>query len=344
MKRYFLKVLTILLFCIAISLSGCGLFSIGFKNLGKTITSSPDLKTSNIKDPVKPNVKLSALWIGHSSVLLQIHDRVILIDPVFNDVISGVMTRRQTAAFDLDRLPKLDMILVSHAHADHLSISTLSDIEYKFPGAKLVFPEGAEEFMPGYDFDFIRMKTGNSSKKNYVGETKDFNGLKITTVYALHFGGRYGIDSYLWNMPGCTGYIVEYKGTTVFYAGDTAYEENGFKKIGEKFDIDLALIPIGPCRDCEELTNFNHVTSFGALKMFDDLKADKMLPVHFGALSYRNDPDYPVIVLKELIEQKDRTGSVTNSGEYYKDKVVILDEGEQHVFEYLYEIKNEDQK
>lgn len=336
MKIIYFKLTTILTFCLIFTVSGCGLFSIGFKNLGKTITSSPEFKESKVKDPVKSNVKLSALWIGHSSVLLQIYDRVILIDPVFNDVISGVMTRKHKAAFDLNRLPKLDMILVSHAHADHLSISTLSDLEDKFPGASLIFPEGAEDFMPGYDFDFVRMKTGNSSKKNYVGETIDFNGLKVTTVYALHFGGRYGLDSYLWNMPGCTGYIVEYKGITVFYAGDTAYEENGFKKIGELFDIDLALIPIGPCRDCEELTNFNHVTSNGALKMFDDLKAKKMMPVHFGALQYRNDPDYPVIVLKELIEQKDKTGSITETGSYYKDKIVILDEGEQHVFEYLY--------
>ncbi|MEZ4688886.1 MAG: hypothetical protein R3A12_01360 [Ignavibacteria bacterium] len=104
MKRFSLKISTISLFCLILTFSGCGLFSIGFKNLGKTITSSPEKKSSKIKDPVKPDVKLSALWIGHSSVLLQVYDKVILIDPVFNDVISGVMTRKQTAAFDIDRL------------------------------------------------------------------------------------------------------------------------------------------------------------------------------------------------------------------------------------------------
>ena len=316
-------------------ITGCGLFSIGLDNLGRTVFSSPDESKSNVKNPVNPDVKLSALWIGHSSVLLQIYDRVILIDPVFNDVISGVMTRKQTAAFDINTLPKLDLILVSHAHMDHLSISTLSDLEDKFAGAKLVFPEGAEEFMPGYNFEFVRLKTGNSSKKNYTGGSKNFDSLKVTAVYALHFGGRFGLDSYLWNMPGCTGFIIEYKDITVFYAGDTAYEEIAFKKLGEKFDIDLALIPIGPCKDCEELTNFNHVTSLGALQMFDDLKADKMLPVHFGALSYRRDPDYPLEVLKELIAMKDNSGALENVSDLYKDKVVILDEGEQHVFKYI---------
>jgi N-acyl-phosphatidylethanolamine-hydrolysing phospholipase D len=337
MIKYFKLIIVIALFCIPVLYSGCGLFSIGLDNLGKTVFSSPETSKNKVKNPVKTDVKLSALWIGHSSVLLQIYDRVILIDPVFNDVISGVMTRKQTAAFDMNTLPKLDMILISHAHMDHLSITTLSDLEEKYSGAKLVFPDGAEEFMPGYDFEFIRLNTGNSSKKNYVGESRVFDSLKVTAVYALHFGGRYGLDSYLWHMPGCTGYIIEYKDVTVFYAGDTAYEEKAFKKLGEKYDIDLALIPIGPCKDCDELTNFNHVTSYGALEMFDDLKADKMLPVHFGALSYRRDPDYPLEVLKDLIAMKDKTGSLENNYSLYKDKVVILDEGEQYVFKYLNE-------
>lgn len=335
MRKYLKLIFAFAAFCYPFTFSGCGLLSIGFDNLGRTVFSSPEISKSKVKDPVKPDVKLSALWIGHSSVLLQIYDKVILLDPVFNDVISGVMTRKQTASFNISTLSKLDMILISHAHMDHLSIITLSDLEEKYSGAKLIFPEGTEEFMPDYDFEFIKLKTGNSSKKNYTGGSVTVDSLKVTAVYTLHFGGRFGLDSYLWHMPGCTGYIIEYKDITVFYAGDTAYEDKAFKKLGEKFDIDLALIPIGPCADCDELTNFNHVTSFGALEMFDDLKAEKMLPVHFGALTYRRDPDYPVQVLKDLIAMKDKTGSVEDNYEHYKDKVVILDEGEQHIFKYL---------
>ncbi len=136
-------------------------------------------------------------------------------------------------------------------------------------------------------------------------------------------------------MPGCTGYIIEYKDVTIFYAGDTLYDENAYKEIGDKFNIDLAIIPIGPCRECAELGNYNHVASFGALLMFDDLKADKMLPVHFGAISYRNDPDYPMIVLKELIDKRDSSMIVSSGNATYKENVKILDEGEQYVFEYL---------
>ncbi|MDQ3021975.1 MAG: MBL fold metallo-hydrolase [Bacteroidota bacterium] len=331
----FKKIKIIIFAFLLFSLSGCGLVFIGFENVGNTIFSSAKDADIKIKDPVKENVKLSAYWIGHSSTLLQIYDRIFLLDPVFNDVISGVMLRRETAAIDFNSLSKLDMILVSHAHMDHLSITTLSDIEDKFPGAKLIFPKGTEEFMPDYDFEFIRMKTGNSSKKNYIGETKIIDSVKITTVYALHFGGRFGIDSYLWQMPGCTGYIIQYKDVTVFYAGDTSYDEKAFKAIGEKFNIDLAIIPIGPCKDCEEIANFSHVASYGALLMFDDLKSKYMLPVHYGALEYRRDPDYPILVLKELIDKRDNSVSLAGSKNMYKERVIIIGEGEQYVFENL---------
>lgn len=331
----FNKIKIILVTFIIITAAGCGWMTIGLNNVGDTIFSSAEDVKNIIKDPIKPDVKLSALWIGHSSVLLQIHDKVILIDPVFNNVISSVMLRKKEAAIDINALPKLDMILLSHAHMDHLSISTLDDLDEKFPKAALVFPKGTEEFLPGYDFEFIRMKTGNSSEKNYIGETRIIDSVTVTTVYALHFGGRFGLDSYAWRMPGCTGYIIQYKGVTVFYAGDTLYDEKAYKKLGEEFDIDLALIPIGPCRDCEEVFNHNHVASYGALLMFEDLKAKYMIPVHYGALQYRSDPNYPMIVLKDLIAKNDNTTSLASNVKHLSERIIILKEGEQHVFETL---------
>ena len=262
------------------------------------------------------------------------YDKVVLIDPVFNNVLSGLMTRKYEAAIDLTNVKNIDMILVSHAHMDHLSISTLDDLEDKYSNAKLVIPMGAEDFLPGYDYDIVRLRTGNSSQKKYVGETYEQDGLKITAVYALHYGGRFGFDSYLWQMPGCTGFIIQYKDLTIFYAGDTAYDDKAFKELGKKFEIDLALIPVGPCRECDKEDNFRHIAALGALKVFDDLNAKNMVPVHYGALEYRNDPDYPVTVLKELITERDGEDYRGQSGESYKDRVKIVDEGELFIFEY----------
>ncbi|MBV6477906.1 MAG: hypothetical protein HGGPFJEG_00651 [Ignavibacteria bacterium] len=307
---------------------------IGLENSSRVIFGSPEPLKMKLNDPVKDNVKYAVHWAGHSTTLIQIYDKVFLLDPVFNDVISGVMLRSQKAAIDINKLSRLDMILVSHAHADHLSISTLDDIEAKFPGTDLIIPFGAEEFMPGYDLNIIRLKTGNSFKYNYTGQSKVIDSVKVTSVFASHFGGRFGFDSYLWYEEGCTGYIIEYKDITVFYAGDTIFDDKAFKYLGKKFNIDLAIIPIGPCKDCDEIDNFRHVTSYGALMMFDDLKAKYMLPVHYGAITYRSNSDYPVEVLKEIIKSKDSENQSSNGFGIYKDKVIILDEGGQFVFEY----------
>ena len=318
--------------------SSCFALRMAADNTGNVLFGESNKVEKKIKDPIRSDVKLSALWIGHSSVLLQIEDKVILIDPVFEDVIGGLMRRNIEAGLDLNDLPKLDMVIVSHAHMDHLSIETIDEINdnEKFKGAKLVFPKGVEDFIPDYpELLLVRMETGNTYKKGYIGETKDFGGLKVTTVFTSHYGGRFGFDSYLWHLPGCTGYVIEYKGKTVFYPGDTVYDEEAFKEIGKKFDIDLALIPIGPCKDCLEVNSYNHVTSMGALKILEDVRADYMVPVHYGALTYRSDANLPLSVLKELIvvDPTGSSGSGNQQADALSKKVIILDEGQQHVFE-----------
>jgi N-acyl-phosphatidylethanolamine-hydrolysing phospholipase D len=323
------------LLALVIFISGCWPVRVGMKHIGNSFFGEPEKVKNKIKDPVKDNVRFSALWVGHSTVLVQIDDKVILVDPVFEDVISGVVMRKVEAGLDMESIPKLDLLLVSHAHMDHMSLESLKKLDDRFPAAKLVFPRGAEEYLPSYDMEMVRLETGNSEKRNYVGETKIINGIKVTAVFALHQGGRYGLDSYTWNVPGCTGYIFEYNGITVFYGGDTTYDEKAYKSLGSRFDINLALIPVGPCRDCETDGSYYHLASLGALKVFDELKADFMIPVHYGAMEYFDDPDIPVMVLKELAERYEHTSaSGLAISKPYSEGLKILDEGEQFIFEY----------
>lgn len=319
----FSKKFRFLFFICFVTFAGCWPMRVGFENLGRVLTSEPEKVKNKIKNPIRDSVKFSALWAGHSTTLIQIEDKVIIFDPVLNDVIAGVALRKIEAGLEVESIPKLDLVLVSHAHMDHMSLGTIDDLDKKFPKAKLVFPRGAEDYLPNYDMDMVRMKTGNADYLNYIGETRDFDGVKVTTIYAKHTGGRYGMDSYVWNVPGCTGYIVEYKGFTVLFSGDTAFDDMAYKMLGEKFDINLALIPIGPCfGNCDSLGNKNHVATRGSLMMFDDLKADYMIPVHYGSIQYRDDPRQPVYALQEIIASEPE----------YMDRVKILNEGEQIVF------------
>jgi len=321
-KKYFL--LFFICGILTVSLNGCWPFRIGLENLGRTITGEPEKVPNKNRNPIRDDVKFSALWAGHSTTLVQIEDKVFLFDPVFNDVIGAVILRKVEAGLEIKDIPKLDYVLISHAHMDHMSIGSINDLDNKFPKAKLFFPYGAEDYLPDYDMDMVRLRTGNSSALGYIGETKTYGEVKITAIYARHTGGRYGLDSYLWDVPGCTGYIIEYKGYTVLYSGDTAYNEEAYKVIGEKYRINLALIPVGPCQgNCDSLGGDKHVATRGALMMFDDLKADFMIPVHYGAMQYRDDPDTPMYVLRDIMEAEP----------HYKEKVRIINEGEQIVFE-----------
>jgi N-acyl-phosphatidylethanolamine-hydrolysing phospholipase D len=299
----------------------------------------PEKVKYKMQHPISDSVRFSALWIGHASVLLQIEDKVILIDPVFDDVIGELMLRKVEAGLDLKNIPKLDMILISHSHMDHLSLTSLRQLDTRFPDAALVYPYGVEKYLQYYNMPTYSMKTGNSAEDFYFGETMEIKDIKVTTVFADHSGGRFYVDQN--TGYGFTGYMIEYKDITVFFAGDTEYNTQAYKALGNRFTVDLALIPIGPCADCERINFGNHVGTFGAMLIFDDLKAKYMIPIHYGSSVYGSNTDQPLITLKELIE-KHKTHNLYGEKMLipYKDKIKILDEGEQIVFEYKNDTTN----
>lgn len=302
---------------------GCNLFYVAVGNI-PVFFSSPEKVQDKIKNPVKPNVRLSALWIGHSTILLQIEDKVIITDPFLTETVGELARRTVEPGIQIEDIPRCDLILISHSHFDHLSFSSLEMLENKSHNSALIFPKDLENYLPNYNFIFIRMDNNEGYITKYIGEEKTVNGIKITSVYASHWGGRYGIDGYVWSDNSYTGYIIEYSGITIYFAGDTGYNTEIFKKLGNKFKIDLALIPIGPCADCKNCGTENHVFPADALMIFKDLKAKFMIPIHYGTLRFAQaEPFEPLPVLEELI-----------TIENLKDKVKILKIGEQII---LYE-------
>lgn len=318
--RVFLKYL--LLFFILL-ISGCRTFYDLADNIVHNF-SKPESIKNKIRNPVKDSVRLSALWIGHATVLIQIYDKIILTDPFFTNNIAELQKRIIEPGIDLNDLNKCDLILLSHSHFDHLNLGSLSLLENKFPNCNLVFPEGLEEFLPALSFDFISIKKPDKERKIYIGETKEINGLKITTVAAFHWGGRYGLDGLIWGSSSYTGYIIQYKDVTVYFSGDTAYDKEFFKYLGRNYKIDMEFIPIGPCNECEKLHKKNrHVYPKGALKILEDTKALIFIPIHYGTIKELSDPNEPKIVLKELL--------INRSELNYRVK--ILNIGEQIIIE-----------
>lgn len=332
------KILVIFFVLFSFVLNGCFVLRVTINNLGESITSSPLKIENKITNPVKDSVKLSALWIGHSTVLIQIYDKVIITDPFLNNRINGIFIRKKEPGMDFENLSRLDLVLISHSHMDHLNFVSLGMIEDKFPGCNLIFPEGDEKYLPDFNLNLIKATTRKYQNKQYTGDAIYVDGMIITPVYALHQGGRYAIDTYAWSEKGATGYILQYKDVCIYFAGDTGYNDEAFKVIGNDFKIDLALIPIGPCRTCESKGMWFHTSSMEALQLFDDLKASYMIPIHYGAIKYFSDADYPLNALKLILQNPE---SKYNK---FADKVKILSEGEQITWKDKSDSKIEDSK
>jgi L-ascorbate metabolism protein UlaG (beta-lactamase superfamily) len=207
-------------------------------------------------------------------------------------------------------IDKLDYILISHIHFDHLNYRSLSMLP---KSATMILPEGGAEYTP--EFGFSEYQEMNP------WATFEADGVRITAVPVRHFNGRYGFDGAWSNYNTFTGYVIEYKGTTVFFAGDTGYDPEKFKEIARKFAIDVAFIPIAPIEPHEFMKRV-HADPEEALQIFADIQAKIMIPIHHrtfvqGLDSSLNNAQNQ---LKQLIIEQ-----------HLEDRVLILSVGEQKV-------------
>jgi N-acyl-phosphatidylethanolamine-hydrolysing phospholipase D len=309
--------------CILLSVfvSGCNLFYIAVRNV-PVFFSSPEEVPNKIKNPFNENARLSALWIGHATVLLQMDDKIIITDPFLTETVGELGRRVVEPGIELENIPRCDLILISHSHFDHLSYGSLEYLEQKSKGAPLVFPRGLENYLPLLDFDLIRLDNDNGYEHGISGDEKIINGINVISIYAQHWGGRYGLDGYVWGDNAYTGYIIQYNGLSVYFAGDTGYDSLKYKQIGEKYSLDLAIIPIGPCADCNGCGTRNHVFPPDAVMIFNDIKAKWMLPIHYGTLYFAQaDPMVPLVSLNKIIKS-----------ENLEEKIIPLKIGEQKVY------------
>ena len=271
---------------------------------------SPRPVKHKLEDP-RIDARLAALWVGHATVLIQLDDKLLLTDPVFTDTVGQFSKRLVEPGLAVESLPPLDAILISHMHFDHLSLGTLDLIEQK--ARAILLPEGGAVYVPGSAIPTFEIPTWS---------TWEHGGLRITSVPVRHRGWRYGGDE-MWMNTSYTGYVIEYRGQTVYFGGDTAYAENAFRRTRARFPhIDLAILPIAPIKPRDFMCRF-HVDPKEALAAFRNLGARWMLPVHYD--TFVNSLDEVGEAPRELRRQMRARGLTSR-------EVAILDFGEQRVF------------
>jgi len=307
---YFLLTTTILT-TIILATPGCS--SIAGRFLARSIEQIGDPiapVSPKLHRPIRPDTELAITWVGHATVLIQISDKVFITDPMFTNTVGMVMRRRSERGLDPSSITKLDYTLISHIHLDHYSYGSIDMLPQD---GMLLVPFGALPYTPDFDHREIReMKPWDVVEEE---------GVRITAVPVQHFSGRYGFDIPWARDRGYTGYVIEYRGKTVFFGGDTGYHPELFKEIGRRFDVDVALLPIAPIEPRDFMAH-NHIDPAEALIILEDLDAKVMMPMHHRTFVQGFDP-----TLTFAVEQLQRIAKEKNVA----DRVLVLDIGEQRV-------------
>jgi len=215
--------------------------------------------------------EIGLTWVGHSSFLVQTPKANLLVDPIWAKWLKGIK-RLRNPAFDIDDLPGIDLVLVTHAHFDHLDRRTLRKVAEKQP---IVVPFKVGNLVHDLGFKSVH-------ELDYW-DCFQRGAARITLTPCRHWGARMLHDSH----RGFGGYIIEVDGRTIFHCGDTAFFE-GFKEIGRRFKIDIALLPIG-AYDPPSGRQV-HMNPEEALQAFQDLGARWMVPMHYGTFRLSYEP------------------------------------------------------
>ena len=263
-------------------------------------------RTGQQRKPVFPKLtygQVAITWIGHASFLLQFPDLNVLVDPNFANWLF-LLKRIKRSGLHIRDLPPIDLVLLTHAHFDHFHKPTLRKLPK--PGVG-VMPWGMADLAHGLGFGrVVELEWWESFKH------RDWS---VTLTPGKHWGARVLPD----HNRGYGGFVLEHQGRRIYHAGDSAYFD-GFKEIGRVLAPEIALLPIGAYHP--ETFRHGHMGPDDAIKVFKELKAKWLVPMHYGTfrLSFE-DLDEPPRWLRELAETEGLT-----------QRVRILDEGVPAVF------------
>jgi L-ascorbate metabolism protein UlaG (beta-lactamase superfamily) len=255
--------------------------------------------------------ELGLTFIGHASFFVQMGGQNILIDPNFARWLF-VLKRLRQPGLRVRDLPPIDLVLVTHAHFDHLHRPSLRSIVQQTRRRRgqpptIVVPHQVFDLVSDLGFDeVVELDWWNNYRHK---------GLTITHVPSRHWGARILKDAH----RGYGGYVLRDGKHSLYHAGDTAYFP-GFREIGQRLAPEVALLPIGAYNP-PSFRNV-HTSPADATRAFLDLNSSWMVPMHYGTFRLSNEPmEEPL----QLLDQEARAAGI-------EKKVAVLQEGVTRFF------------
>ena len=237
----------------------------------------------SVREPLPPIAEgeLAVTFGGHATVLVRYAGLAVAFDPMLGGWIGGVRRAVEPGLASAD-LADVGLILISHRHADHLHLPTLSRMPRS---ATIVVPAGAASTVSSLGYARVIELA--------PGDDLEIRGVQVAAAAAAHGAS---------DLAHGLSYVVRGDGPSAYLCGDSGYF-SGFADLGARFAPDIAVLPIGGFLP----TSFRarHMSPLDALYAFEDLRARMMIPIHHGAfaLSYER-IDEPARWLLELARQR----------------------------------------
>lgn len=216
-------------------------------------------------------------WLGHSTFLVRIDGVTILTDPFLGER-AGIFPRFVEPGISVDKLPKIDVMIVSHNHFDHLDKFTIEALTHR---------KDMKIFVPLRLCPFFTERGYDSVVEMDWWDTATVNGFRLTALPAVHESGRGITDE---NKTLWISWELDSPAGIIYFAGDTGYSDTIFKQIGNSFKgFDLTFLPIGAYapRDSQGIT---HTTPKEAVRIGTDIGAGTLIGMHWGTIALSDEP------------------------------------------------------
>lgn len=222
-------------------------------------------------------------WIGHATLLFEHAGKTVLTDPMFSERASPVSfsgpKRVVPPARQLDGLPDIDLVVISHAHYDHLDMPTLRQLAALQPDITVIAPLGVGRYVREAGFTDVRELDW--------WQAAELPGMTVTATPSRHWSSRSFFDR---NKTLWAGFMIRFADDFQFYfAGDTGYSTDFGETRNRLGEADLAAIPIGAYEPRDFMVE-SHCTPEEAVQIFRDLGARRAVAIHWGTFKLTLEP------------------------------------------------------